>query len=221
MVARREIDVVGRVAAGRGAHVLGVEWVFEREHDAVHRHPVEIGIAAIGGVEFGGAFERVGQPAEFLAGRRGAGWQRPRGWMPVEIAAAGDRPLAADVEGGERVELARIGDAGDHPILLLHRGVGGGGLHAAEFEGRTPIAVELGQDRRGPDGLGREAQRSPGAHRAGRFRHRRAILGYQHAGDAVIGASTVDIVLHDRNERRLARTDRPVQIVDRRLFEPK
>jgi hypothetical protein len=32
------------VAARRRAHVLGVERVLEREHDAVHRHLVERGV---------------------------------------------------------------------------------------------------------------------------------------------------------------------------------
>src|SRR5215510_11043004 len=46
VVARRKIDVVGRVAAAGRTHVLGVEWVLEREHHAVHRHLFEIGVAA-------------------------------------------------------------------------------------------------------------------------------------------------------------------------------
>ena len=123
VVARRKIDVVGRVATGGGAHVLGIERVLEREDDAVHRHPVEVRVAAVARVEFGCAFERVGQLAEYLADRRRARWQRPLGRMPVEIAAAGDRTLAADVQCGERVQLARVGNAGDHPILLVHRRV--------------------------------------------------------------------------------------------------
>ena len=86
--------------------------------------------------------------------------------MPVELAPAGDRTLAADVERAERVELAGVRDADDHAVLLLHRGIGGGRLHAAEFERRALVLVEIGQDRRGLDGLGREAQRRARAHRA-------------------------------------------------------
>ena len=221
MVARRKIDVVGRVAAGGGAHVLGVERVLERKDDAVHRHLVERRIAAIAGIELGGAFERVGKPAELLARRRCFGRQRPRGRMPVEIAATGDRTLAADVQGGERVQLAGIGEAGDHAVLLVHRGVRGGRLHPAEFERRPAIAVEIGQDRRRLDGLGREAQRRPGAHRARGFGDRRAVFGDESAGDAVIGARPVEIALHNRGHGGLPGPDRAVQLRDRRLFELK
>ena len=133
--------------------------VLEREHDAVHRHLLEIGIAPVRGVELGGPLERIGQPAEDLAHRRRAGRQRPVRRMPVEVAAAGDRALAADVERRERIHLAGIGDADDHAELLLHGGIGGGRLHAAEFERRPLVLVEIGQQRRGLDGLRREAQR--------------------------------------------------------------
>ena len=60
MIARRKIDVVARVAAAGGSHVRGVERILEREHDAVHRHLLEVGISSIGGVELGGALKRVG-----------------------------------------------------------------------------------------------------------------------------------------------------------------
>ena len=64
VIARREVDVVGRVAAAGGTHVGGVERVLEREHDAVHRHRLEIGIASVGGVELGRALQRIGLMAE-------------------------------------------------------------------------------------------------------------------------------------------------------------
>jgi len=38
VIARREVDVVPRVAPGGGSHVLRVERILEREHHAVHRH---------------------------------------------------------------------------------------------------------------------------------------------------------------------------------------
>ncbi len=107
VVARRKIDVVIGVAAAGRAHVPGVERVLEREDDAIHRHRVEIGVAAVGGVELGGAFERVGMTAELFAHRRRAGWQRALGGVPVELALAGHRTLAADVERRQRVEPAR------------------------------------------------------------------------------------------------------------------
>ena len=173
-------------------------------------------------VELGGALERVGLLAEDLADRRRAGRQRPVRRMPVELAPAGDRALAADVERGERVELAGIRDADDHAELLLHVGIGGGRLHAAEFERRALVLVEIGQERRGLHGL---RSGSAAARRRARRRSPAATgapsCGHQHAGDAVVGAHAVDVVLHDLDAGGLARADRRVQLVDRRLFETK
>jgi MFS family permease len=66
------------VAARRRAHVLGVERVLEREHDAVHRHLIERGVAAVLRIEFGGAFERIGIVAKHLADRWCAGGSGPK-----------------------------------------------------------------------------------------------------------------------------------------------
>jgi hypothetical protein len=75
VIARREIDVVSRIAAGGRAHVLGVERVLEREDDAVHRQFVQGRVFAVAGIERGRLFERVGQMAELVAHRRRAGRQ--------------------------------------------------------------------------------------------------------------------------------------------------
>ena len=69
MVARRKVDVVGRVAAAGRTHVLGVERILEGKHHAIHRHLVEVGFAAVARVEFGRAFQRIGQVSELLAHR--------------------------------------------------------------------------------------------------------------------------------------------------------
>ena len=74
-------------------------------------------------VKLGGTFERVGKPAKVFAYRRRAGWQRPLRGVPVEVAAAGHGSLASEVERGKRIELLAVGQACDHPVLLLHRGV--------------------------------------------------------------------------------------------------
>ena len=127
---------------------------------------VEVGIAPVRGVELGCVLQRVGQLAEDLAHRRRAGRQRPLGGMAVEVAAAGHGPLAADVERGERVDLAGIRLADDHAELLLHRGIRRGRLHAAVLERRPLVLVEVGQDGGGLDRLGRKSERRPGAHGA-------------------------------------------------------
>ncbi len=167
-------------------------------------------MAAVKRVELGGLFERVGQTAKVLADRRRARRQRTRRRVAVEGAAAGHRALAADVQRGERIQLTALGDAGDHAVLLLHRRVGGGRLHAAEFERRALVFIEVGVRRRRFDGRRREVQRRACTHRTRRRRHRGSVFGHQRAGDAIIGAGPVDVVLHDFNERGLARADRPV-----------
>src|ERR1700730_7611670 len=85
------------VAARRRAHVLGVERVLEREHDAVHWHLVERGVAAVLRIEFGGAFERIGIVAKHLADRRCAGGQ----WAQSDRCRLTDRKVAEGVGNGE------------------------------------------------------------------------------------------------------------------------
>jgi hypothetical protein len=79
--------------------------------------------------------------------------------VAVELAPAGDRALAADVEGGERVQLPVMRHAGDHPELRRHGRIGGRCLHAAGCEGRPPILVEIRQEGRRREGVSRKAQR--------------------------------------------------------------
>ena len=78
--------------------------------------------------------------------------------------------------------------------------------------GMPRVLVEVGQDGRGGDGLGREAERRQRTYRARRLRDRRTIFGDEHAGNAVIGPGALDVVLDDRDASRLARADRPVQL---------
>ena len=136
---------------------------------------------------------------------------------PQQVTERSPRMLSVPM----RVELAGVRDADDHAELLRHVGLGGGRLHAAEFERRAFVLVEIGQDGRRLHGLRRELQRRAGAHHAGRFGNRRAVLRHQHAGDAVVGAHAGEIVLHHRDHGGPARPDRRVQVVDRRLFETK
>jgi hypothetical protein len=141
--------------------------------------------------------------------------------MPIEIAPAGDGTLAAYVEGGQRVQLPGVRGAGDHPKLLRHSRIGGRRLHAPEFEGGARVFVEIGQNRGGLHGGGRKAKRRLRAHGAGRFRDRGAVLSDEGAGNPVIGACAVEIVLHDFDTGYLPRPDRRVQLLDRRLFQTK
>jgi hypothetical protein len=146
IVARREIDVIGRVTSGGGAHVFGVERVLEREDDAVHRHLFEVGVAPIGRIELGRALERIGGPPEVFADRRRVRRQKTLRQVPIEVAAAGHRALASDVERGERAELPGVGLPGNHAVLLLNLRIGNRRLHAPEFERRPPVFVEIRQD---------------------------------------------------------------------------
>ena len=66
------------------------------------------GLRAVLRIELRGALERIGLLAEFLARRRRAGRQRARGGMRVELALAGDRAFAANVQRFERVDLPGV-----------------------------------------------------------------------------------------------------------------
>ncbi len=159
--------------------------------------------------------------AEHLAHWRRTGRQRPFGRLTVKVALAGDRALAADVKGGERVELPCLRLADDHAVLLLDRGVGSGRLHPAEFERRTQVFFEVRKDRRRLDRRGRESERRPGAHRAGCLGDLAAVFGDEKARHPVIGPRALDILADDRDAVGVARLDRGMQLVDRRLFETK
>ena len=141
--------------------------------------------------------------------------------MPVEVAAAGHRALAADVERRERVHLPGI------------RGCRRSCRTAAARPGSEAVASMRPNSSGGPwywsrsgrmvgglDGLGREAS-APSRAPCRRPRHGRAVRGDQHAGDAVVGAHALDVVPDDRHAGRLPRPDRLVQLVDRRFFEAK
>ena len=156
-----------------------------------------------------------------LAHGRRAGREGTFGGVSVELAAAGHRTLAPDVKRGEGVELPAIGLADNHPVLLLHRRVGRGRVHAAEFERRPFVAVEIGQDRRGRDGFRRESERRAGAHRTPHLGHRSTVLGDEQARDPVIGPRALDIMPNHRDAGRPTSLDRLVQFLDRRLFEAK
>jgi hypothetical protein len=219
VIARGEIDVVTRVAARRGPHVAGVERVLEREDHAVHGHLREIGSAPVRRVERRRLLQRIGLLPEHLADCRRAPRQRTFGRMPVVIAAAGDRPLPADVECCERVQLPGIGDAGDHAELLLHARIGGRGLHAAVLEGRTLVAVEIGQDGGSLDGLRRKAHPAHRAHRPGRFGNGRPVFRNEHARHAVVGARPLQVLPDHGDAGRPTLADRLVQFGYRRLFD--
>ena len=140
--------------------------------------------------------------------------------MPIKISLAGDGTLAPDVEGVASAFTCPA-CADDHPKLLLHGRIGGRCLHATVFEGRPLVLVEIGQDRGGLDGGGREAQWRLRAHGARCCGDRGAVWSDGRAGDPVIRAHAVDIMLHDLDTGYLPRLNRRVQLLDRRLFQTK
>jgi hypothetical protein len=113
-------------------------------------------VPTVEGVQLGCALECVWLSAEHLADGRRAGRQWSLRGVTVELASAGDRAFAADVERGQRVQLPTILDTGYHAVLLLDVGIGCGRLHPAEFERRTTVSIEVRQDGRGLDGGSRK-----------------------------------------------------------------
>src|SRR5262245_55239584 len=139
--------------------------------------------------------------------------------MPIELAAARDGPLAADVERRERVDLPGVRDPGDHAVLLLDGWIRRGRLHASPLERLARVRVELGEDRRGLDRLRRKRQRRARTHGPGRRPYRSTVLRDERARHAVEGTRAVDIVLDDLDAGDLSCLDGRVHLVDRRLFE--
>src|SRR5262245_18610297 len=219
VVARRKVDVIGRVAAAGRAHVLGVERVLERKYDAVHRHRLEVWVAAILRIEFIGSLQGIWLLAEELAYRRRTRRERAERRMLVELAPTGHRPLAADVDRAERIELVAVGDADDHAELLLSGGLGRRWLHAAELQWWAFVAVEIREDVGGLRGGGGKAQRRSRPDGACCLEHWRAVCSHELAGDAIVAAHTREILLDDATHGRRAGADRRMQFLDRRFFD--
>ena len=175
----------------------------------------------MGGVELGRALERVGQPAKEFAD----GWrprrQRPLRRVTVEVAAAGYRALASDIERSERIHLSGIRNAHDHAELLLHARIRRRRFHAAIFQGWPLVLVEIRQNGGCGDGLPREAQPCLRAHGARCLGDRGTVFRYEHAGYSVEGPHALDVVPNDADAGRLSRANRLVQLIDRRLFKAK
>src|SRR5450759_41946 len=106
--------------------------------------------------------------------------------MAVEVATAGHRAFASDIESRKCIHLPGIWNANDHAELLMHVGVGSGRFHATKFEWRPFILVEIREDFRGLHGLLWETKLCSRTHCARRFRNRRAIFRDEHTGKAVI-----------------------------------
>ncbi len=206
------------VASTRRAHILGIERILERENDPVHRHLLEIGIAAISGVKLRRTLERIGQMPEIFAHRRRPLRQRPLRGMQVEIAAACHRAFAANVKRGQRIDLTGVRLADGQPELLLHRRIGRSCFHAPELERRAFVLIEIGQQLRCLDGLCGKFQPCTPAHGSARFGDGRAVLRDQKIGSAVKGAHARKVMPYDIDAGGLTRLDRGMQFVDRCLF---
>jgi hypothetical protein len=134
--------------------------------------------------------------------------------MPVPVALAGRRALAADVDHAERVHLAGIGDPDGHAVLLHHLGVGGGRLHPPELDGRPLVLAEVRQH-----GTGRERQRRAGADLSGRLRDVCPVGGDQGVADAVVGSGAIEIGLDHADARGAALLDGLVDARDRDFLD--
>src|SRR5262249_15428380 len=141
--------------------------------------------------------------------------------MQVEVAATSYGPLAPDVEGSERVHLPSVWNANNHSELLLRGRIRRGRLHASEFKGRSFVLVEVRQYSRSLYRCGGKYDGLLRADWACSRRHRSAVLRHQHAAYAIIGTDALDVVLNDLETGDLAGFDRPVQLVDRSLFQAK
>src|SRR6516225_8684218 len=108
--------------------------------------------------------------------------------MSVELAFAGDRAFASDVESCERIDLASVGDADDHAKLLMHVRVRSRHFHAPVLEWRPGISFQIGKKRRSFDGLRREAERRSSPNGSRRWMDWSTFLGQQRTGDTIEGA---------------------------------
>ena len=156
-----------------------------------------------------------------LADRRSAGGQRPLRGMAVIVPFAGHRPFPPDVQGAQGVDLAGLALGDNHPVLLLHRRVGCGGFHPAKLQRLPLVLVQVGEHLGSLDRFGGKANRLPAPYRSSSLRNRRAVLGYQQARYAVVGAHPVNITLNNLDAGGLPRLYCRLQVCDGRLFQAK
>ena len=149
------------------------------------------------------------------------GGSGPSDGTAVAIAFAGDGAFAAKIERAQRVELTGVGHADGHAVLLLHGGIGCGGLHPAELNWRSGVLIEIGQQSRYRDGRGGKLQRRADANYSGRRRDGRSVFRDEFIGDAVIGFGAIDIELHQSAAGDLAFADGAMNVVDGRFLEMK
>ena len=111
------------------------------------------------------------------------------------------------------IDLARVRYAHNHSELLVHGWVRRSRFHAAKFNRRPPILVQVGKNSRGFHRLCGKHNRCRCAHGATYVFYRGAIFGDQHAAYAIEGSHPGDVTLDDLQASRLARFDGLVKIV--------
>ena len=176
-------------------------------------------MAAIGGVQLRRPLQSVRKAAEVFADRRRSRRQGALGGMTVIFPLASYRAFPPQVQGSQGVDLPGFSLADNHPVLLLHRGVGGGGFHPPELQRRPLVLVQVGKYRRRRDRFRRKPEGLTAAHCAYRRGNRRAILRYQQAGNAVISPHPVNVALHHRHAGRFSGLNCRVQIGNGRLLQ--
>src|SRR5262249_30284734 len=135
------------------------------------------------------------------------------------VAEAGDGALAANIQGFERVELPRLGNADAHAELQLHARVRNGRLHATQLEWWSGVLIEVWKDGGGSNCFGGIDDRRACPDHAGGGRNRLTVFGDKLGARAVVGLRTVDIGLHHTLASRVASLDRFVNIGDGGLFD--
>ena len=140
MVARREIDVVARIAAAGGTHVLGIECILERKHHAVKRHLFQIGFAPVPGVEFGSLLKRA------LSGE-GMRLTYADGRGKLYLADQGKKIIILSLKNETLVvngnDVLAFEPSLQHKITMMKKIVGmmAGGLFNVRFEGSGLLAI--------------------------------------------------------------------------------
>src|SRR5687768_10949307 len=70
-------------------------------------------------------------------------WQRSRRWGKVTVGRTALGSLTANVQGFQRVELSRVGDAYTHAELLLYVRIRRGGCHAPQIHWQPLVILQV------------------------------------------------------------------------------
>ncbi len=139
--------------------------------------------------------------------------------MRITRGFAGERALAANIDGFERVDLTGVGNADYHSILAFRGWIGRSGLHPAELDRDALILIELRKIGRSSTRLSWKRKLRTCSYISGRFLDRFPIARDELRADTVVRFRARKIRLDHTLAGRRAASDRGMNVIDGGVFD--